>query len=1227
VALCLAAGSTLLANNVFVVPGFTGSTVVSGTVYSGTPLTQSGVFNASVDSFAAFAKTAANAADVKYYIVSRNSQASITILNSSFQPTANSPINLGQQVTAAALSPDGRRLVVVAGNLRVFNTDSDTELQFNNIDVGIRASAIAISQDSRFVFIGSTAAQAVYVLSLSNPATVTLVGRIDGEGFNLLPTDEFHFTTCPNGMVYLAAERKVFEFDPAYRNPAINANFDRASVRREFNFPPTARLGRVQCTPDGTRAVVLNRQASNGTSFYFMNLAFNGNSQIVAVTGNELGGNQVDRLFVGGNSRAYGITSATSTRRDRLMDIALPPSPLPGDQFAVPTAVIDPQFGSLGTVDVADTVLFSNEYPNAARAVINAPLSRLAASAANTIYDMNLTGTNPAKVGEIRLNFLPGVTLYAGASATSPPEPIGGVVPINAAQPIIRPGARMLMVGVKVLSSTGRPIANNAVSFLPGQGQPGIEGSTVVVSNSEGLAFVNLIAPAIPGPFGITVTPQNGPAVNFNFNAVAPDGTGGGGGETGGPSIEVISGDGQLNRESERSANSYVIRVLEAPNRPAKDVQVTWNVQDGGTRWDEGTFTDTFEKRITTTDANGLSSNVIRATSSVGFGNSYLSSNINASATVNGVLVTAKMFFTTYIAIDGGNLAPLPSTIFYAPDSVGVYTVRGKTGATLRGGIRVAFAAAAGTSLGGPIPNVGLGLVSENKDPALGPIAACSPKAVALSGTDGIATCDVKLSGKAGRGVAQIQLGGFSQQQLQIIVDPGDPANLRALSGNPQSGEPNANLSPLVVQLDDGGGTFLQGVTIDWTVISGSAVLANVSTFTDANGRSQNNVRLGLAPGPVVVQARARGGSLPIVNFNLNVLATLAALGKISGDNQTAFVNTNFGAPLVVQVNDNRGQGVSGQTVTFAIASGPGTFVQGGTSVTATSDSSGRASAQVRAGATAGGILVNVNVAGLNQTVSFSLTTQVPGPVVSNQDFFNFASNERGAVSPGGLFRLVGRGFAGDLRGCVSGRPLVGPYPTRVAGVELQFSSFLAAIIQVCNQDGQESITFQAPFELTPGVTDAILRSGNTQATISNVRVVDLQPGIIEFTDGQGRRYALAYRPDGSQVTPENPARWLEVIRVFIVGGGQTNPRALTGVPGTPNMRMLIDPIVGVNDSGARGVNFFYQVGEIGVYEIQIEIPDGTPTGSARSIGVLLPRPNGTFAFTENSPVIAIAPR
>ncbi|NIW09753.1 MAG: hypothetical protein GWN33_03925, partial [Gammaproteobacteria bacterium] len=44
----------------------------------------------------------------------------------------------------------------------------------------------------------------------------------------------------------------------------------------------------------------------------------------------------------------------------------------------------------------------------------------------------------------------------------------------------------------------------------------------------------------------------------------------------------------------------------------------------------------------------------------------------------------------------------------------------------------------------------------------------------------------------------------------------------------------------------------------------------------------------------------------------------------VSGDNQTAIVNTSLSSPFVVRVNDAFGNPVSGITITWAVGSGAG---------------------------------------------------------------------------------------------------------------------------------------------------------------------------------------------------------------------------------------------------------------------------------------------------------------
>jgi uncharacterized protein (TIGR03437 family) len=326
----------------------------------------------------------------------------------------------------------------------------------------------------------------------------------------------------------------------------------------------------------------------------------------------------------------------------------------------------------------------------------------------------------------------------------------------------------------------------------------------------------------------------------------------------------------------------------------------------------------------------------------------------------------------------------------------------------------------------------------------------------------------------------------------------------------------------------------------------------------------------------------------------------------------------------VVRVTVTRNLPVPGQTVSYVVASGSGIL----SSSTQVTDANGFASVTARAGANAGPIIINATVQGLaGRTVTFTLTAQLPGPVINSLDFYNAASNERGAIVPGGLYTIAGTGIAPDLRGCIEGVAIIGLIPTRVNNVEVQFGSSLAPVLSVCNINGRETVTVQVPFELAAGGEVAVtVRVGGGSSVINGVRVIDLQPGVFETTDTQGRRYAVALRPNGSFVTPENPARYGEIIRAFITGAGQANPLAQTGVTGFAGQTLVAPAVVGINDAGARLVSATYAIGVVGIYEIAVEITPGTATGPARPLGILLARPNGSLVFPGNAPNISIAP-
>jgi uncharacterized protein (TIGR03437 family) len=1217
----------LIANNVVVLPTFTGSPTGTAIVYTANPFQQLTTFTTSTDAFTVLTRAAASAGDTKYYVISRSGSGSLTILNSSFVPVGN-PLNLGQNVTAATVTPDGRRLLILYGNnFAQYRTDTDQLIQTNFIDVGPNPQDVAVAPDSSRAFVLSSTGQSVTAVDLGTNA---VVGRVSLPG--LLP-GQGSIAMGPNGMLYVSAVNRVLEVDP-------RATPFEGAVRRQFQLPG-GNVGRLVFTPDGTRALAPNLQTGTSVLLYYFQLDYlTGGAVEIRNTDATLGGFVFEKVFVASNTLAYAVTSAQSVKPRRMFPIDLP-QVFQGNAAQIPVPVISGDreafFSNKGTIEIVDAITFSPEYPGAVRAFVSAPLNLLAPAAQNTIYQVVYGSSQPAVNAEAKLTSLPGAVRWVGPAVTIESGVPGGVVRMGVPQGNVAAGGRTLPFGVKVINSAGMPMFNVPVVFTPITQGATLVGAATVSTNADGLAMVSANAPTVPGEFTITAAVQ-GSGLSTSFTFTVPT-TGGGGpvdpGNPGGGAnrIIVLQGNGQVMREGEfpKDGETYPkrtrVRLVDSQGRPIPNATLTWSISQGGGRWQEGDV-DAEGNRLTATDVNGESSNAYVAPDNVGLGNSFLQS-VGTIASGGSV---ATVYMTTIARQVDGFPNPFPTATRLSPESNPITgeprMLVAKAGQTLPGAIRYQFTVSGRQQGGLPLQYIGLGASTGNREQD-GPVVQCAPEPLVLSNEQGVANCDLRVSGRAGEALVRLEIGGGytvgSEPFLRLRVDPGDPARLIITNGNNQSGAPNTTLpAQLTVLLDDGGGNPSPGATIRWEVIQGSALVANSTTITDPQGRAFNTLRLGATPGVVLVRATALGGTQPSITFEARVNVTVGGIVGVSGDNQTTFTNTAFAQPLVVQVNDTRGIGIPGQTVNFTVTGGQATL----SAATATSDANGRAQVTVRAGATAGVITVRASLPGnVGSPVDFTLRSQLPGPQINPLDFFNAASGERGAVVPGSLYNILGVGIAPDLRGCVQGSPsIVGPYPTRVANVEVQFGNFLAPILAVCNQDNRETVTVQVPFELVPNTRiNVTVRVGTGSSVINNVQVVDLQPGIFETVDSLGRR-AVAVRPNGSFVSPANPARWGELIRFYATGLGPVSPAAFTGVLGVPNQDVLAPLLVGVNDAGVRLERATYQVGNIGVYEIILEIPQGTPTGDSRPLGLLVTRQStGEVIFPANAPTIAIA--
>ena len=130
----------------------------------------------------------------------------------------------------------------------------------------------------------------------------------------------------------------------------------------------------------------------------------------------------------------------------------------------------------------------------------------------------------------------------------------------------------------------------------------------------------------------------------------------------------------------------------------------------------------------------------------------------------------------------------------------------------------------------------------------------------------------------------------------KLVLD--SPTGLTT-TGDKQTGQVGWTLpNPLQVVVDGRAGVPVPGVTVNFTVTSGSATLNSASVVTDATGTASVQLTLGATPGSVVVTASVAG--LAPVQFNATSIAAPSGGGvtcTISGLPSITSVNsaTDFG--------------------------------------------------------------------------------------------------------------------------------------------------------------------------------------------------------------------------------------------------------------------------------------------------------------------------------------------
>jgi Big-like domain-containing protein len=241
------------------------------------------------------------------------------------------------------------------------------------------------------------------------------------------------------------------------------------------------------------------------------------------------------------------------------------------------------------------------------------------------------------------------------------------------------------------------------------------------------------------------------------------------------------------------------------------------------------------------------------------------------------------------------------------------------------------------------------------------------------SGISGIASTTYTFPKTAGAVTITAALAGGASVSFTETAVPGPATKLVNFSGTGQSGQAGSILpKPLEIKVEDASSNAVAGVPVTFVDKSGLGTLSSTSVTSNASGLAVASYQLPNTAGAYKITATAVLGNPPkTVSATFAETSTgdaPASISVVSGNNQTAAVNTPLSQLLVVQVSDQGGNPVAGVSVVFSAPSG--TF----TGSPATTDSNGQATVTYTTGTSAGVITITASVDNVNTQMSVAIT-------------------------------------------------------------------------------------------------------------------------------------------------------------------------------------------------------------------------------------------------------------
>ena len=220
----------------------------------------------------------------------------------------------------------------------------------------------------------------------------------------------------------------------------------------------------------------------------------------------------------------------------------------------------------------------------------------------------------------------------------------------------------------------------------------------------------------------------------------------------------------------------------------------------------------------------------------------------------------------------------------------------------------------------------------------------------------------------------------------------------------------------------------------------------------------------------------------------------------------------------------------------------------------------------------------------------FLALTAVPlvwavAPSYSASSVVNAATGVAGDFAPNSIVAIYGTDLAYSTQSAASGS---GVLPVTLAQVAVNVSGAAANLFYV----SPTQINFLVPANLLAGPkTVTVIRAGVAGPVIP-LTLKETSPGFFSTTDGT----VIATHADGSLCTTDSPANAEEIIVLYAVGLGRTDPETVPGKPSThaASIVMMGQLAILLNGSVVDASRILYAgttPGFAGLYQINLRVP------------------------------------